>query len=168
MLIKCLERCLVSRWRCWSWCTAIFNTPVVSFLGVKSKNVKNIQAGWDGYVSVSFSSGKVSRNKIALKRCTSTLTPWKRNRASNGSPERSVILRPISARQEAVVSPRSRGVAQWLVWLNCLWLKLMSGRMFSVLWAFPVGSLFSDHSCCMTCCGQVGSSYRGADCDISC
>jgi len=71
---------------------------------VKSKNVKNIKAGWNGFVSVSSSSGKVSRNNIALKRFTSTLTLWKRNWASNGSPERSVILRPSSSRKEAVVS----------------------------------------------------------------
>jgi len=53
--------------------------PVVRIPGVKSKNVKNIKSGWNGYVSVSSSSKKVSRNKTKLKHCTSTLTLWKRN-----------------------------------------------------------------------------------------
>jgi len=46
--------------------------PVVRILEVKSKNVKNIKAGRNGYVSASSSSKKVSPNKIALKRCTSS------------------------------------------------------------------------------------------------
>jgi len=75
--------------------------PVVRIPGVKSKNVKNIKAGWNGYVSVSSSSKKVSRNKITLKCCASILTLWKRNWASNGSPERSVILRPSSSRKKS-------------------------------------------------------------------
>jgi len=36
------------------------NTPGRKDPGVKSKNVKNIKAGWNGYVSVSSSSKKVS------------------------------------------------------------------------------------------------------------
>jgi len=67
-----------------------------------------------------------------------------------------------------VLREKSCSVAQWPVWLNCHWLKLMSGRQFSVFWTFPVCSLFSDCPCCMTSCGHVGSSYCGADCDIPC
>jgi len=80
-----------------------FMPPIVRIPGIKSKNVKNIKAGWSDHMSLSSSSGKVSQNKIALKRCTSTVTLWKRNRACNGLPEPSVILRPSSATKEAVV-----------------------------------------------------------------
>jgi len=69
--------------------------PKVRIPGVKSKNVRNIKAGSSGYVSMSSSSGKVSWNKIALKRCTSMLTLWNRNWAFNGFPEWSVICGPF-------------------------------------------------------------------------
>jgi len=58
--------------------------------------------------SVLSSSKKVSWNKIELKHCTCTLTLWKRNWASNGSPEQSVILRP-SLREK---NPWCRSVAR--------------------------------------------------------
>jgi len=99
----------------------IFIPPVVRIPGVKSKNVKNIKASWNGYVPVSSSSKKVSRNKMELKRCTSMLTLWKRNWISSGSPKRFEILRPSSSGKEAVVSlsgPCDSTTTGWRSWVE--------------------------------------------------
>jgi len=119
----------------------ILSTTIVRIPGVKSKNVKNFKAGWNDYVSLSSSSVKVSRNKIALKCCTSTLTVWKRNGP--------LMVHLNGLKFCGPVLPEKKPCCH-SVWLNCHWLKLMSRWQFSVFWAFPVSSLFSDCSCCMS------------------
>ena len=54
-----------------------------------------IKTSWNGYVSISSSTGKVSWKRTELNLWIKTLIRWNKNCTSSGSPVRSEILWPI-------------------------------------------------------------------------
>ena len=67
------------------YCYCYFYTRCI--IDPRGYKLKKLKPGWNGYVSISSSAGKVSWKRMELCRWMSTITRWKKLPLSNGSPE---------------------------------------------------------------------------------